>query len=1104
MPLSRSTTAPSSTTGIFASFTGKINALDAPKILPNTNLSNAFYNSKIVTINFGNIGLWDTMNVTSMFCTFGNTNFNQNIGLWNTSLVKNMGAMFQNNPFFNQNISGWNTSLVTNMYYMFFNNTNFNQNIGSWTTSLVTDMSYMLSGTGKFNQNIGGWNTSSVKDMGRMFQNNPVFNQNIGTWNTSLVTDMSYMLSGTGNFNQNIGGWNTSSVKDMGRMFQNNPMFYNATLFNNGAQSGVLDPINNAFYWNTGNVTSMSSMFNGAIAFNQHIGTFDTRKVTSVNALDMFTGAIAFLDPDGIKNPVNNPQTILTDGTRLTYAQLSDPVGIYKYTLTELAVYVPSVPVVTPPVVTPVPVVKPSSPSITAVNARDGKAMVTFTGGVATDLALENHYYSIDGGASYVGCAPVKKTSGQTLAHGFVNGVVSTIRMIVKDVSGNASEPSNVWSGVKCIGKPGAPQNVDISLNNSTATINFTAGSENGEAASKYYYSLNGGLPMDPSRNASPITITLPYGVASTIKIQGENTEGRGEWSSSKTVTAVPPASPVGAMVIDSLSTYTDSTKARTMTTTIRFTDASGTIPGIIKSYKYKNISASPPEDWKIKTTIQDPAGTGPTQRIMTIINELKISTNNTIIIMCEMYASGVITTSLPSIGYTVFPVKASTKSGSVVNGYISGGTITILDTYGNVIGGPVTTNSVGEYTISGENLPEYYIVRCVGGTNLATNQASDTELRAVVVNTDGNAEITDATVIITPLTTIVTKLVESQISSGAVIDVTGAITKVATALDIPINQVSQDYLASSNVTVASASVKMATITASISSATGLSTGDVMSSISELINNTTGKLVIDQSTVNTIVTTTTTNLGVNTPVPESVLTTLSSLVVAVSDAMNVTGISLTTLYKTEVGAKTLASGITSSSGDITGQLAGAVSSATIGTITLPIISGNICFKKGTKIVTDQGIIEIEKMTKKNSIRGKEVVLISKTKNIDDYLIKIEKGGLYENVPNADTYVTGEHKIYYNREMIRAKKLVNGKTITKADSLNDTVYNVLLEGEEVGKMIANGLISETLNPKGEMVKLLCYVEKLGMKEREEVIEEVNINLKKEHEGRRKKV
>ena len=275
-----------------------------------------------------------------------------------------------------------------------------------------------------------------------------------------------------------------------------------------------------------------------------------------------------------------------------------------------------------------------------------------------------------------------------------------------------------------------------------------------------------------------------------------------------------------------------------------------------------------------------------------------------------------------------------------------------------------------------------------------------------------------------------------------------------------------------------------------------------MSSISELINNTTGKLVIDQSTVNTIVTTTTTNLGVNTPVPQSVLTTLSSLVVAVSDAMNVIGISLTTLYKTEVGATTLASGITSSSGDITSQLAGAVSSATVGTITRPIITGNICFKKGTKIVTDQGIIEIEKLTRRNSIRGKELILVSKTKNIDDYLIKIEKGGLYENVPNADTYVTGEHKILYNRGMIKAKNMVNGKTIKKVDSLNETVYNVLLEGEEVGNMIANGLISETLNPKGEMVKLLCYVETMGMKEQDEVIEEVNRNMKKEHERRKK--
>ena len=834
---------------------------------------------------------------------------------------------------------------------------------------------------------------------------------------------------------------------------------------------------------------------------------FDTSCNGTIDASDVDTGTILIYDISGSKTRTYGTLT-LTDTSGNWRYDLSSNSAAYKALGNDVSVDDVFIINVSDSIITVSQTLTitvtgtnspPSPPSITGVNARDGEAMVTFTGGIVTDLALENHYYSINGGA-YVGCAPVIKTSGQTLAKGFQNGEVSTIRMIVKDVSGNESVPSNVWPGVKCIGKPGAPQILDISLNNSTATINFTAGSENGEAVTKYYYSLNGGAAQDASRNASPITITVPYG-ASTIKIQGENTGGRSEWSSPMTVTAVAPASSAGAMEITSIS----STSVRSsVTAKIKFTDASGTITGITKTYQWYN-SASATPSWTLATATQDPSGIGITKKMITLTTGLIVNKINTIKVRCiqKVTATGVITSTSPdSIAIPITPASTGTATGVVANGYISGGTITILDTYGNVIGGPVTTNSVGEYTISGENLPEYYIVRCVGGTNLATNQASDTELRAVVVNTGGNAEITDTTVIITPLTTIVTKLVESQISSGAGIDVTSAITKVATALDIPINQVSQDYLASSNVTVASASVKMATITASISSATGLSTGDVMSSISELINNTTGKLVIDQSTVNTIVTTTTTNLGVNTPVPESVLTTLSSLVVAVSDAMNAPGLSLTTLYKTEVGAKTLASGITSSSGDITGQLAGAVSSATIGTITFPIISGNICFKKGTKIVTDQGIIEIEKLTKMNSIRGKEVKLVSKTKNIDDYLIKIEKGGLYENVPNADTYVTGEHKIYYNRGMIKAKNMVNGKTITKADSLNDTVYNVLLEGEEVGKMIANGLISETLNPKGEMVKLLCYVEKLGMKEREEVIEEVNINLKKEHEGRNK--
>jgi predicted glycoside hydrolase/deacetylase ChbG (UPF0249 family) len=455
-----------------------------------------------------------------------------------------------------------------------------------------------------------------------------------------------------------------------------------------------------------------------------------------------------------------------------------------------------------------------------------------------------------------------------------------------------------------------------------------------------------------------------------------------------------------------------------------------------------------------------------------------------------------------PSVNYALTTKLYSDPIiGTVLEGYVSGATITIRDMSNNVIAGPVLTDIGGNFFIEGQSLPTHYVVHSEGGIDIATNLPISYPLTSVVNNTIGT-DVTSSTVLITPITSIIASIVASQVSSGAVIDIVTASEKVAIALDIPVSMLKVDYIETTNILVAVAAVKMSTITNNIAAATGLSGINITNSIADIINTTTttSKLLIDASIastiINNVVTTIQTTTGVSTVIHPSVISSVSSLIVATSTIMDAPNTNLSSLYKTSIGSIAVANIITPTSGDVTQQLSSAVSSAVTGQIT-----GNICFKKGTKIVTDQGIIEIEKMTKKNSIRGKYVKLISKTTNIDDYLIKISKGGLYENVPNTDTYVTGEHMIYYNREMIRAKKLVNGKTIKKVDSLNETVYNVLLEGEEVGKMIANGLISETLNPKGEMVKLLCYVETLGMKEREEVIEEVNRNMKKEHERRK---
>jgi hypothetical protein len=280
---------------------------------------------------------------------------------------------------------------------------------------------------------------------------------------------------------------------------------------------------------------------------------------------------------------------------------------------------------------------------------------------------------------------------------------------------------------------------------------------------------------------------------------------------------------------------------------------------------------------------------------------------------------------------------------------------------------------------------------------------------------------------------------------------------------------------------VTAAAVKIATITNIISTAESKSATTVLANISILIQESTGEITINNTFVQVA--------GGQTPIAN--LTTLITDVVTRIDA---SGSTLESIYKTSIGGTTVASSpITSYT---TGTLTTAISTATIG------ILSNICFKAGTKIVTDQGIVNIERITTENSIRGKKVLFVSKTTNIDNYLIKIEKGALYDNVPNMDTWLTGEHKVFYNKAMIKAKNLVNGKTIVREKIINETVYNLLLEGETSGKMIANGMISETLEPKSLMVELLVKLSKMPEKERARKTLEINRGMMMEHSRRKK--
>ena len=110
-----------------------------------------FYFSHIQTA--GDLGIWDTSNVTDMSYMFAGARELQTVGNldnWDTSNVIDMSDMFNSVQLHSiGNLSKWNTSKVTNMSNMFAGAVNLQAvgDLSNWDTSKVTDMSDVLSGS---------------------------------------------------------------------------------------------------------------------------------------------------------------------------------------------------------------------------------------------------------------------------------------------------------------------------------------------------------------------------------------------------------------------------------------------------------------------------------------------------------------------------------------------------------------------------------------------------------------------------------------------------------------------------------------------------------------------------------------------------------------------------------------------------------------------------------------------------------------------------------------------------------------------------------------------------------------------------------------------
>jgi hypothetical protein len=167
------------------------------------------------------------------------------------------------------------------------------------------------------------------------------------------------------------------------------------------------------------------------------------------------------------------------------------------------------------------------------------------------------------------------------------------------------------------------------------------------------------------------------------------------------------------------------------------------------------------------------------------------------------------------------------------------------------------------------------------------------------------------------------------------------------------------------------------------------------------------------------------------------------------------------------------------------------------------IIGLACYCKGTMILTQHGFMPIEKIKaghqvvtkgkiKNNTMEEtdpdlKPVLWISSFKvtnpNRQSKPICIEKNAL-GNVPFKDLYVSPEHSLLIDNQMITAKRLVNGDTIYQADCEDVVYYHIELE--EHCAIFANGVLAESyLDARNR------YVFKPSLKLTKEEIERVNI-------------
>ena len=125
------------------------------------------------------------------------------------------------------------------------------------------------------------------------------------------------------------------------------------------------------------------------------------------------------------------------------------------------------------------------------------------------------------------------------------------------------------------------------------------------------------------------------------------------------------------------------------------------------------------------------------------------------------------------------------------------------------------------------------------------------------------------------------------------------------------------------------------------------------------------------------------------------------------------------------------------------------------------IKSRICFPAGTTVQTDQGVVEIQTITREHTLEGKRVITVTKTYGMDEDLVCFKRGSIRKNYPSKRTVMTRCHRLWLKGELVSAQRLLDQPGVSLIPYTGERLYNVLLE--ETGRMKVHGMWVETLDP-----------------------------------------